>query len=187
VPQPHRSCLHLLSSPGTINTAPSTKLLCFSSIFSTLNLHLTTSTDLSKFTMHTTDFLIGLAGLTLSIAAPRQSPVGNALICSPDINPGPCFKVPTSGICTDLPANVDRKVRTIYQNAGSHCEYFKSDDCHGRLGWSDARQSMRVTVPDVIGNAMGSAWCQLTPLVAEGAAVEDTDYSEGEFVAEEVA
>jgi hypothetical protein len=142
---------------------------------------------LSKFTMHTTDFLIGLAGLTLSIAAPRQSPVGNALICSPDINPGPCFKVPTSGICTDLPANVDRKVRTIYQNAGSHCEYFKSDDCHGRLGWSDARQSMRVTVPDVIGNAMGSAWCQLTPSVAEGAAVEDTDYSEGEFVAEEVA
>lgn len=46
---------------------------------------------------------------------------------------------------------------------------------------------MRVTVPDVIGNAMGSAWCQLTPSVAEGAAVEDTDYSEGEFVAEEVA
>lgn len=117
----------------------------------------------------------------------RQSPVGDALICSPDIHPGPCFKVPASGTCTDLPANVDRRVRTIYQNAGSHCEYFKSDDCHGRLGSSHAKQSMRVTVPEAIGNAMGSAYCQLSPSAAEGAAVEETGWKMGEFVAEEVA
>ncbi|KAF3037564.1 hypothetical protein E8E11_005932 [Didymella keratinophila] len=153
--------------------------------------------------MHTIHLLAGLAGLTLSVAAPtpgdanalelgkaiiaRQSSVGDALICSPDINPGPCVKVPASGACTDLSANIDHKVRTIYQNASSHCEYFKSDNCQGRLGYSDARQSMRVTVPDVVGNAMGSAFCQRSAAVAEGATGEETGYVEGEFVDEEVA
>lgn len=115
-----------------------------------------------------------------------NSPVGDALVCSPDTLTGPCHKVPASGTCTDLPANVDHKVRTIYQNRGSYCEFFKSDDCRGRLGWSDsAKQSMRITVPDAFGNVMGSVNCKLLPSVAESAGVEETGWEEGDFVAEE--
>jgi hypothetical protein len=120
----------------------------------------------------------------------RQNPnaaLGDALICSPDIHPGPCFKVPASGTCTDLPANIDRKVRHIYQNRGSYCEYFKTDDCHGRLGWSDStKESKRVTVPDDFGDRMGSAYCIRSPLAAQGAGVEGEaeGWSLGEFVAE---
>lgn len=114
--------------------------------------------------------------------ATRQSPIGDALICSPDITTGPCAKVPASGACTDLPANVDRKVRTIYQNGGSHCEFFKSDDCQGRLGWSDAKQSMWFTVPDAVGDRMGSAFCQRSMATGESAVGGET----GGFVEEEV-
>lgn len=119
----------------------------------------------------------------------RQNPnpqPGDALICSPDIRPGPCFKVSASSSCTALRPGVSRAVRTIYQNWGSYCEYFATGDCHERLGYSDStKQNIRSTVPVRIGAQMGSAYCIASPLGAEGAGVEEEGWKAGEFVAEE--
>ncbi|KAF2625201.1 hypothetical protein BU25DRAFT_493176 [Macroventuria anomochaeta] len=113
------------------------------------------------------------------------SPVGDTLLCAPDINPGPCFKISATSQCVSLHPTISRQVRTIYQNKGSYCEYFRTDDCCGRLGYSDStRQNVRTSVPELIGGQMGSAMCRPSAF-GEGGEVEGGDgFAPATFVAD---
>jgi hypothetical protein len=89
-----------------------------------------------------------------------SSPAGDALLCKTDINNGPCFKIEANNQCTDIVGAVDRQVRTIYQNKGSVCKYYKTDTCSGLLGTSDStHQTINESVPPEFGHQLASVHC----------------------------